>query len=154
MQYYVPCLIKYIRGSSHSDVSIVVVDGLVPVLWRDNSTATIVLTYVRRGISEVPMVTSSNGIISVLLAPCAGNSPVNSPHKSQWRGALMFSLIWAWINGWVNNREAGDLRRQRAHYDVIAMPPLQSIFRVHTNLIWLFTTEWVCIVLVKYHRCV
>ena len=37
-------------------------------------------------------------------------SPVNSPHKDQWRGALMFSLICAWINGWVNNREAGDLR--------------------------------------------
>ena len=30
----------------------------------------------------------------------------------------MFSLIWAWINGWVNNHEAGDLRRQRAQYDV------------------------------------
>ena len=39
----------------------------------------------------------------------------------QWRGALMFSLICAWINGWVNNREAGDLRRHRAHYDVIVM---------------------------------
>ena len=48
-------------------------------------------------------------------------SPVNSPHKGQWRGALMFSLIGAWINGWVNNREAGDLRRYRAHYDVIVM---------------------------------
>ena len=43
-------------------------------------------------------------------------SPVNSPHKGQWRGALMFSLIC--INGWVNNGEAGDLRRYRAHYDV------------------------------------
>ena len=48
-------------------------------------------------------------------------SPVNSPHKGQWRGALMFSLICAWINRWVNNREAGDLRRYRAHYDVIVM---------------------------------
>ena len=46
-------------------------------------------------------------------------SPVNSPHKGQWRGALMFSLICVWINGWVNNREAGDLRRYRGHYDVI-----------------------------------
>ena len=46
-------------------------------------------------------------------------SPVNSPHKGQWRGALMFSLICAWINEWVNNREAGDLRRHRAHNDVI-----------------------------------
>ena len=48
-------------------------------------------------------------------------SPVNSPHKGQWRGALMFTLICYWINGWVNNREAGDLRRYRAHYDVTVM---------------------------------
>ena len=61
--------------------------------------------------------------MAALLAICAGNSPgpVNSPHKGQWRGALMFSLISAWINGWVNNRDAGDLRRNRAHYDVIVM---------------------------------
>ena len=49
-------------------------------------------------------------------------SPVNSPHKGQWRWALMFSMICAWINGWVNIREAGDLRRHRAEqYDVIVM---------------------------------
>ena len=60
---------------------------------------------------------------SALLALCAGNSsvPVKSPHKGQWRGALMFSLICVWINGWVNNREAGDLRRHLGHYDVIVM---------------------------------
>ena len=60
---------------------------------------------------------------SALLALCAWNSPVpvKSPHKGQWRGALMFSLICAWINNWVNNREAGDLRRHRGHYDVNAM---------------------------------
>ena len=54
-------------------------------------------------------------------------SPVNSPHKGQWRGALMFSLICVWINGWVNNREAGDLRRYRAHYDVTVMVNGQTI---------------------------
>ena len=48
-------------------------------------------------------------------------SPVNSPHKGQCRGALMFSLICARRNGWVNNREAGDLRRHPAHCDVIVM---------------------------------
>ena len=47
--------------------------------------------------------------------------PMNSPHKDQWRGALMFSLIFAWTNRWVNNRDAGDLRRHRAHYDVTVM---------------------------------
>ena len=52
-------------------------------------------------------------------------SPVNFPHKGQWRGALMFSLIYAWINVWVNNREAGDLRRQHGHYDVIVMTSRQ-----------------------------
>ena len=51
-------------------------------------------------------------------------SPVNSP--GQWRGALMFSLICVWINGWVNNHVAGDLRRHRAHYDVIVMSMLFS----------------------------
>ena len=48
-------------------------------------------------------------------------SPVNSPYKGQWRGALMFSLICTWINRRVNIREAGDLRRHHAHYDVIVM---------------------------------
>ena len=46
---------------------------------------------------------------------------VNSPHKGQWRGALIFSLIYVWINGWVNNNEAGDLRRYRTHYDVMVI---------------------------------
>ena len=59
---------------------------------------------------------------SALLAFCAGNSP----HKGQWRRALMFSLICAWINSWVNNREAGDLRRHRAHYDVIVMSRIDN----------------------------
>ena len=61
---------------------------------------------------------------SALLAICAGNSPVpvNSTHKGQWRGALMFSLICARINNWVNNRKAGDLmRRHLGHYDVNVM---------------------------------
>ena len=60
---------------------------------------------------------------SALLAFCAGNSPVpvNFPHKGQWRGALMFSLICARTNRWINNREAGDLRRHQAHYDVSVM---------------------------------
>ena len=48
-------------------------------------------------------------------------SPVNSPHKGQWRGALMFSLICTWMNVWVNNDEAGDLRHHPAHYDVTVM---------------------------------
>ena len=54
------------------------------------------------------------------LALCKGihRSPVNSLHKGEWRGTLMSSLIFAWTNDWVNNRDAGDLRHHRAHYDV------------------------------------
>ena len=50
--------------------------------------------------------------------PFAGNSPATGefPTQGQWRGAFMFSLICTWMNGWENNREAGDLIRHRAHY--------------------------------------
>ena len=48
--------------------------------------------------------------------------PVNSPHKGQRRVALVLSLIWAWTNSCTNNRNASDLRRHHAHYDVTVMP--------------------------------
>ena len=79
------------------------------------------------------MMTSSNvTYVSALLALCAGNSPVpvNSPHKGQWRGSLMFSLICVWINDWVNNREAGDLRRHYGHYDVNVMSEIDSLLYI------------------------
>ena len=58
--------------------------------------------------------------------PCYWPSLVNSLHKGQWRGALLFSLICTRINGWVNNGEAGDLRRHWAHYDVIVMQTCEN----------------------------
>ena len=71
------------------------------------------------------MMTSSNGNIFPRNWPFVRGihrSPVNFPHKGQWRGALMFSLICAWIKGWINIREAGDSRRHRAHYYVTVCP--------------------------------
>ena len=62
-------------------------------------------------------------------------SPVNSPHKGQWRGTLMLSLICAWINGWVNNREAGDLKRQLIYYDVTVM--LRTTLKKNRKCRWL-----------------
>ena len=53
--------------------------------------------------------------------------PMNSPHKGQWRRALMFSLICTWIHGWVNTREADDLIRHRAHHDVTVMSLLSGV---------------------------
>ena len=62
-------------------------------------------------------------IYSALLAHGRGihRSPVNSPYKGQWRGALMSPLTCALITGWRNDREVGDLRSHRAHYDVPVM---------------------------------
>ena len=73
------------------------------------------------------MMTPSNGNIFHVTGPLHREftgHPVNSTHKGQWHGALMFSLICAWINSWVNNRKAADLRCHRAHYDVIVMSTL------------------------------
>ena len=54
---------------------------------------------------------------------------VRGIHWSQWIPRTKFSdaelwyFLWPvlWINGWVNNHEAGDLRHHRAHYDVIVI---------------------------------
>ena len=81
---------------------------------------------------------------SASLALCAVNSPVpvNSPHKGQWRGALMFSLIYVWINDWVNNRDAGEFRRHRGHYDVIVMNDLSlDFYRDYSRLSHFVTRE-------------
>ena len=62
--------------------------------------------------------------------------PVNSPHKGQWRGALMFSLICAWIKSWVNSREAGDLRPHGDRYDVIVMDVVD--FQIFLKILCVF----------------
>ena len=82
---------------------------------------------------------------SALLAICAGNSPVPGeiPTQRPVTRSLMFSLICARKNDWVNNGEAGDLRRHLAHYDVIVMLKTQ----VWYNLVeiakwgWLLTKQ-------------
>ena len=60
---------------------------------------------------------------AALLVICARNSPVTGefPAQSPVTRGLDFSLICAWINGWINNSEAGDLRYHCAHYDVTVM---------------------------------
>ena len=83
--------------------------------------------------------TSSNGSILRVTCPVWGflHSPVNSPHKGEWRGALMLSLICAWINGWVNNSKAVDLRHHRAHYDVTVMNDQNNRY-TNFNSLWRF----------------
>ena len=62
-------------------------------------------------------------------------SPVNFTHKGQWHEVLMFSLISAWINGWVNNHEAGDLRCHCAHHNIIVMnrDEFKNMYTVHSH---------------------
>ena len=65
---------------------------------------------------------------SALLTLCAGNSPVTGEFSSQRpvaRGYGVF-LIGALTNDSVNNQNAGDLRRHRAHYDVTVMVTLPT----------------------------
>ena len=86
-------------------------------------------------------------------------SLMNSPHKGQWHRALMFSLICAWTNGWVNNRKAGDFRRNRAHYDVIIMEGGdQSRCDYVTDLVFkqnllVFFMCWSAMKKCKYENC-
>ena len=63
-------------------------------------------------------------------------SPVDSPHKGQWCGALMFSLIDTWTNGWANNQHDSDLRYHHAHYDVTVI---------------LRSSNFLCLSTVPYH---
>ena len=81
------------------------------------------------------MRTSSNGNIFRVAGPLCGEFTGHRwiPHKGQWCGALIFSLIWAWINGWVNNREAGDLSRHRVNYDVTVMTFRQLDLQRHIS---------------------
>ena len=70
-------------------------------------------------VPSVFMMTTSNGSIfrvNGFFVQGIHQSLANSPQKGQWCRALLFSVIRTWINGWVNNREAGDLRRHCAHY--------------------------------------
>ena len=70
------------------------------------------------------MMTSSNGNIFCVTGPLCGEFtghrwiPLTKVSDAQRRCFLMISV---WTNGWVNNRDAGDFRRHRAHYDITVM---------------------------------
>ena len=69
-------------------------------------------------------------IFSALLAICAGNSPVLGEFPTQRPVTRGFDVSFdcVWINGWVNNGEAGDLKHYRTHYDVSVMNPLARFY--------------------------
>ena len=69
------------------------------------------------------MMTSSNGnlfhVTGHLWGEFTGHRGIPAQRPVKRSFDVFFDLPW--INGWVNNGEAGDLRRYRAHYDVIVM---------------------------------
>ena len=78
--------------------------------------------------------------------------PVYVPHKGQCRGALMFSLTCAWINGWANNREAGDLRRHRAHCVVTIKAVFNSQWAGKLDNLQLPMRLWLCYHSIKFNK--
>ena len=80
---------------------------------------------------------------SALLTLCVRGinwSPVNSSHKGQWRGALVFSLICTWTNGYANNQDPSNLRRHRSDYDITLMNQLMRLLvnrvMLHNKGLW------------------
>ena len=77
------------------------------------------------------MMVSSNGNIFRVTGPLCGEF---TGHLwitlTKVSNAELWCFLWSapWINGWVNTREAGDLRRHRTHYDVIVMMTLPTAF--------------------------
>ena len=84
------------------------------------------------------VMTSSNGNIFALLAICAENSPVTGqfPAQRPVTRNFMFFFICAWINGWVKNGDAGELRRHRAHYQVTVMKIAQRSHLLFENILY------------------
>ena len=76
-------------------------------------------------------------------------SLVDSLHKTRWRGALVFSLIYVWTNGWANTCGAGDLRCHRVHVDVTIMMFADVIWARGHQLPWWFCCGY--IVTYSYH---
>ena len=85
---------------------------------------------------------------SALLALLMGihRSVVDSPHKGQWRGALMFSLVCTWTNDWAISPYAGDFGRYGTHDDAIVMPQFLNF--------WISIPDFIGSVILKSQRYV
>ena len=72
------------------------------------------------------MMTSSNGNIFRVTGPLCGEFTGPGEFPAQRPVTQSFDVFFdlPWINDWVNNREAGELRRHRGHYDVNVMDPV------------------------------
>ena len=97
------------------------------------------LTSIINVLSNEPMMTSSNGNIFRVSGHLCREFPGHRwiPH-TRVSDETMFSLICVWINGWANNREAGDLRRYPTHYDVTVIHGHKTMF----FFLWFKRPSW------------
>ena len=138
--------ISHISHESHHDQILVIV-AMTTFTFQASSNAYILPC---QPVYFKNMMTSSHGnffrVTGHLCGEFTGDRWIPRT-EGQWRVALVFSLICAWINGRVNNGEAGDLRRHRAHYDTTVMTHvfcsqldkprlfLVATNRVHVNIV-------------------
>ena len=82
---------------------------------------------------------------SALLVICAGNSPVTGEFPAQMPVTRIFDVFFdlRLNEGWVNNREAGDLRRRRAHYDVTLMAKYSYLMKENSGHRGYFLNKWI-----------
>ena len=94
------------------DSNFIEVYSYVPNWWH---------VIIRAGNGLIPMMTSWNGNIFRVAGPlCRDFTGDRWIILTKASDAEFWCFLWSapWINGWVKNREAGDLTRHRAHYDV------------------------------------
>ena len=85
---------------------------------------TLCCLYSMRGALRYSWRRHQNGNIFRITGPLCGQlTGQRWLHLTKASDAELWCILWSapWINSWVNNRGAGDLRRHRAHYDVIVM---------------------------------
>ena len=117
--------------------------------WRHHANGMETLFALQTLCEDVPSGFPSQNIFRVTI-PFLGRihrSPMDSLHKGQWRRALMFPLMCAWTISWGNNRDAGDLRRHRAHFDV-------TIITCHVHRPWDIQYLHTCVSNRICHACI
>ena len=97
----------------------------IPVIWHLKNTTPPLYFYDKPSVKPDAYFCHDNGIKWKHFPHY--RSPVNFTHKGHWRDFL-FSLICPGTNGWVNQRDAGDLRRHCAHYDATVIVFTRALF--------------------------
>ena len=125
-KYWIVCYLRYLHPNKFVSVWNLTLDTIKLYTLRPPYRP-IAWSFIARSSAPSNMTIPNAGIIGQIINPqnmMASSNGNITGHLCgeftgrQWRGALMFSLIWAWIHGWVNNRKACYLRRHRAHYDI------------------------------------